>query len=249
MYRKFIGIITALTLAAGYAHAADVRDNILQLVVDSVAVVDINFVTETQTDTVTVVELTEYITDTEDNAISQNVSDNEEAKASQTHASSWAIKPKAGPEGLHFVWGADVGSTIDMSGKEMSSIDINAAFGVGYKWLNFAGIGAGANIVVSNSYRIYPIYAMVRSDFSNLVKFVFLDLRGGIALNYLSRNVRQTGGYVSPSIGFNLATGTTFRSYITVGYTYLYRKDMTVGDDIIPYSPLSMATVRLGVAF
>ena len=164
--------------------------------------------------------------------------------------SSWAPKPKLGPKGVHFAWGAEVGSTIDMSGNEMSSIDINAAFGLSYKWLSFAGIGAGANIMVSNSCHTYPIYAVLRTDFSKLVKVMFIDLRGGIALNYLDENICQTGGYISPSIGFNLASGATFRSYITVGYTYISRKDEVRPDEtILPYKSLSMATVRLGVAF
>lgn len=162
---------------------------------------------------------------------------------------NWVPSPKMGPTGLRFVWGAEFGATVDMSGNEMSSIDFNAAFGLGYKWLSFAGVGAGANIVINNSNRTYPIFALIRTDFSQLVKFLFLDLRGGVALNYLEGNSHQEGLYLSPSIGFNLATGRTFRSYLTLGYTYINRRDYTHHDDLIHLEPLSMASIRLGVAF
>ena len=195
------------------------------------------------------------------NSSSEAANDQEQNIDEELNPTGWHLKPVHGPQELRFVWGADFGSTVDLSGADMSSIDINAAFGVGYKWLSLGGIGAGANIMVSNSSRAYPIYAIFRTDFSKLVKPMFLDLRGGIALIYLSGNeaddgwngnFRQTGGYISPSIGFNLASGRTFRSYITLGYTYVSRKDVTRsgdGDAAIPFKPLNMATVRLGISF
>lgn len=164
-------------------------------------------------------------------------------------AASWVSKPKMGPAGVRFAWGAEFSSTIDMSGHEMSSIDFNVFAGIKYKWLNVAGIGAGANIMVNNSYHTYPVFAIVRTDFSKLVRFLFLDVRGGIALNYLEGNDRQTGGYVSPSLGFNLATGANFRSYITLGYSFYSRKNIIKGEEEVKYPSLSMATVRLGLSF
>ena len=163
--------------------------------------------------------------------------------------SSWAPRPKVGPKGLRFAWGEEFGSTIDLSGHEMSSVDFNASAGISYDWINFAGIGVGANIMVANSSRTYPIYADIRTDFSQFVKLIFLDVRAGVALNYLEDDISQAGAYVSPSVGFNLASGTTFRSYITVGYTYISRKDVVRNDMTYHFTPLSMATVRLGIAF
>lgn len=163
--------------------------------------------------------------------------------------SSWVTKPKWNTTGVHFAWGAEFSSTIDMSGHEMSSIDFNAFAGISCKWISMAGAGVGANIMVSNSCHTYPIFALVRTDFSNLVKFIFVDMRGGVALNYLEDNGRQTGAYLSPSLGFNLATGSNFRSYLTVGYTYISRKDVSRHEKVLHYPSLSMATVRLGLTF
>lgn len=160
----------------------------------------------------------------------------------------WNPRPKLGHDGVRFAWGAEFGSTIDMSGSQMSSIDFTASAGVSYKWLSLGGIGVGADIMVSNSDRVYPIFAVCRTDFSQWVKVLFIDARAGVALNYMGSH-HQSGAYVSPSIGFNLATGATFRSYLTVGYTFISRKGYQRGEEMIHLKSLSMATVRLGVSF
>lgn len=163
--------------------------------------------------------------------------------------SPWSRKHQVDPARVTFAWGAEVGSSIDMSENDMSSVDFNATFGLRYKWINFAGVGAGADIMVSNSCRTYPVFAVFRTDFSSQVNFVFLDVRGGAALNYLPGNVNQTDAYASVSIGFVLSTGKSYRSYITAGYTYIGRKDVEQGERITEYSPLQMASIRLGITF
>lgn len=160
------------------------------------------------------------------------------------------VKPLSpDPARVRFSWGAELASSIDLSGHDMSSIDFNAYFGLRYKWLDFAGIGAGANIMVSNSCRTYPVFAVVRSDFSRFKKIMFLDLRGGLALNYLPENMSQRAPYASLSVGFNLARSSKFRSYILAGYTYIGRKDIVTEQRTHEYPSLSMASIRLGVAF
>lgn len=251
MLRKSVisSLIFAAAMFAPSLCAQTVLPGNIQVIVDSKALVDINITTVSHADTVVVTEVVEPVEIVEVCETAEVLPAQESSRNVSQKPVDWSPRPKFGPDGINFVWGAEVGSTIDMSGSEMSSIDFNAAFGLGYKWLNFAGIGAGAHIMVSNSCRTYPIFALIRSDFSKLVKFLFVDFRAGVALNYLEPSIRQTGVYLSPSLGFNLATGEKFRSYITVGYTYISRKDAMRGDTLYEFKPLSMASVRLGVAF
>lgn len=155
----------------------------------------------------------------------------------------------AGKERVKFAWGAEFGSSIDLSAHDMSSVDFNACFGLRYSWLSFAGVGAGANIMVSNSFRTYPIFAAVRTSFSTRPKVMFLDLRGGLALNYLAHDVTQTGGYGSVGIGFNLAGSRKFQSYLVGSYTFVTRHDVQDSTGYQPYGMLSYAGIRLGVTF
>lgn len=154
------------------------------------------------------------------------------------------------PAGTHFVWGAEAGAGIDMSNNDMSSIDFNASFGLSRGWINMLGVGAGVNMPVSNSCRSYPIFAVFRTDFSRQLRLCFLDVRGGMSLNYLARDQQQTGIYGSVNLGVNLATGSKFRSYVLIGYTFIDRKDLWEDEmTLTMYSPLHLATIRLGVSF
>lgn len=162
---------------------------------------------------------------------------------------SWKHKPRLGADGLRFAWGGEFGSSIDVSGNDMSSIDINLMAGIEYKWFKMAGVGVGADIMVSNSCKSYPIYFVLRTDFSSLNKFLFLDVRGGCSINYFEGKKHQTGLYLSPSIGFNLASGKTFKSYLTVGYTYNGNNNEFDDSETNRHKYLSLATIRLGVSF
>lgn len=148
-----------------------------------------------------------------------------------------------------FAWGAEFGSSVDLSAHDMSSIDFNAGFGVSHGWLSLAGIGAGANIMVSNSCRTYPIFAIFRTGFSNKPGLLFMDLRGGVALNYLTDNLSKTSPYASVGLGFNLARGRTFQSYLVAGYTYNGRGDVETPEIKRHYQPLHYAGIRLGITF
>lgn len=150
---------------------------------------------------------------------------------------------------VRFTWGAEAGSSIDLSANDMSSIDFNAGFGLSYRWIQLAGVGAAAHIMVSNSCRSYPVYAIVRVPFSPRYDLLFADVRAGVSLNYLDHNVSQTRPYAAVGIGINLAKGHTFRSYIFAGYTFMGRSDIIDGEIFRQYHDVHLATVKLGIAF
>lgn len=159
----------------------------------------------------------------------------------------------AGPDESHartkFVWGAEFGSSIDLSAHDMSSIDFNAGFGLSHGWITMAGVGAGAGIMVSNSCRTYPIFAIFRTSFSSRPRLLFMDLRGGVALNYLTDNLSKTSPYLSAGVGFNLAGGRNFQSYLVAGYTYNARGRVETPEIMRDYGPLHYAGIRLGIEF
>lgn len=152
-------------------------------------------------------------------------------------------------ERVHFAWGAEAGSSIDMSGHDMSSIDFNASFGMKWKWIKFLGAGAGANIMVSNSCRSYPIYLAFKSDFTQKPSLLFADLRGGISQNYLTGNYSQTGAYASAAVGVRLSYKKTFMSYLSAGYSFIGREDAEIDNHFTEFPSLHFATFRLGITF
>ncbi|MCM1348671.1 MAG: hypothetical protein NC338_04600 [Firmicutes bacterium] len=149
----------------------------------------------------------------------------------------------------HFVWGAEVGGAIDMTSNNLSSLNLDAYFGYKNSWINALGVGASVNMMVSNSVRAFPVYAMLRTDFSSQKKLLFMDLRGGVAFNNLTYGSSQTSLYLSPGIGINLASSKTFNSYITLSYIYNGLKPFNLGDRHCDVDGLSMACLRLGISF
>lgn len=145
-----------------------------------------------------------------------------------------------------FAWGADIGTAVEMSGHDMSTINLDAYFGFKNTIINLCGAGAGIDMMVSNSCRTFPIYAILRTSFRSKPSLCFMDMRAGIAFNNLSGGTTQRSAYLNPSIGINLATGATYRSYIILGYVYNGLKSF---NDISINGGLSYVNVRIGITF
>lgn len=150
---------------------------------------------------------------------------------------------------LSFKWGAGFNGLVDLTSHNMSAIGIDAEFGMAWKWIRFLGIGAEGDIMVENSNRTFPIFVNFKTDFSNTDRLVFLDLRGGLAINYFYGNENQTEPYVSGGVGITLAEGKTFSSHIILSYTYLGNKNCYLGDYLRSCPGISLVNLRLGVTF
>lgn len=173
--------------------------------------------------------------------------DNEHVAVTSLDDSTTPAKDTTRP--LRFAWGAELNGGIEMSCHDMSTAGLGANFGLEYKWLRFLGVGAEANIMVDNSSRVYPLSVIFRTDFSQRRRLCFLDLRGGVALSYLKNEKQSTQGYGSACIGFTLASGHTFASYLSVGYSYIGRDNCKRHGLTHQCSGMSYATVRLGISF
>ncbi|MCM1338035.1 MAG: hypothetical protein NC187_10230 [Candidatus Amulumruptor caecigallinarius] len=146
-------------------------------------------------------------------------------------------------------WGVDIGSSIDLTTQDMSTLNADAYVGVRTGIMDVVGIGAGAHAMVNNSSATYPVYVVARTSFRRKPSLVFADLRVGMAFNSMFGQSTNTAFYIAPSVGFNLATGRKFRSYLTVGYSFNGVEHRTDPDMMHKIHHLDMATVRIGIAF
>ena len=147
-----------------------------------------------------------------------------------------------------FTWGVEVGSGIDMGGDNMSTLNLAALIGYRTSWINFAGVGLGIDMMMSNSCRSFPIYGMIRSSFAEKPKLFFAEMRAGVALNQATDVPDRTNLFLQPGAGIYLATGKTFASYITLSYTYNAMTFYGEKKDTLVHG-LNMATLSLGVTF
>lgn len=148
-----------------------------------------------------------------------------------------------------FAWGASFGSDIDLTGNDKSDVSIDAYFGIRMPAIQLLGIGAGIDVPVSNSWRSYPVYALLRTNFLRRPSLCFLDARGGLSVNLLEYNQKQTGGYGSIGVGFQLASSSKFTSHLILAYSFFSRKDYMHGDECVKVDDLHMATMRIGISF
>jgi len=159
----------------------------------------------------------------------------------------WGVS--AEPRPLKFAWGADLAASVDMSGHDMSAIGIDAMFGMQWQWVRFFGVGAQADVMVSNSSRTFPLTVNFRTDFSRRERLVFLDVRGGMALSYFDHDRNETNPYVSGGIGVTLAKSKTFSSHVIASYTWLGQKECYIGETLRSCPGISYVSIRLGVMF
>lgn len=148
-----------------------------------------------------------------------------------------------------FSWGAEAGANVDLSGNDMSTIALNLSAGLRWRWIRFFGLGAEADITVSNSNRYFPIYAIFRTNFTNKPSRVFWEVRGGIALQYHENTTNTTGAFLYTGACMLLASGPSFSSYMSLGYTYVQRKSILVDEETLHQPNLSNASLRIGVVF
>lgn len=149
----------------------------------------------------------------------------------------------------YFVWGAEVGGAIDMTSNDMSTLNLDAFFGYKNSWINVLGVGASVNMMVSNSVRCFPVYAMFRTNFTSTPSLLFMDLRSGVVINNLSYGDQQTSFYCAPGLGVNLARGRTFQSYVVLSYVYNGMKSFEKKGEPCRINGLSMACLRIGISF
>ena len=149
-----------------------------------------------------------------------------------------------------FSWGVDAGSAIDMTGHDMSAIDLNAYFGYRGPYVRFAGAGTGIDMMVSQSSTTYPLYAIFRTDFSPTPKLYFIELRGGVAFTKVETAPSQNTPFASLGIGVTLAKGRTFSSHIILSYNYTKLNDYTDPDGAVtPIHDMQAACIRIGINF
>ena len=163
--------------------------------------------------------------------------------------SGFALTSQEKTGSSQFTWGIDLGSSIDMSGEEMTNINFSAQFGLKNSYFRLLGVGSEINIMTGNSSRSIPVYAIIRTSFMPAPKKVFADVRAGVSFNEIYDIKSQTGLYFSPSIAFSLANGKKFKSHLSLGYTLITRSDFNEGETHYKFKDLHFATLRLGISF
>lgn len=151
--------------------------------------------------------------------------------------------------GSHFTWGAEVGTSIDVSGYDTSTFNIDALLGYKSDYFRIAGVGAGIHRALGTGDNFIPVYAVLRTSFSSKPRLFFMSLKAGYSFNTISNS--STFGDVNAALGagINLAISKRFKSHIILAYEFRHFNSKHREKYSLEAEDISLATLTFGVNF
>lgn len=148
-----------------------------------------------------------------------------------------------------FTWGAEIGASIDLSGTENSTIDIDLFAGYRHAMLKCLGVGVGIHPSFQKDQLFVPIYALCRYNILPQNSLLFVEGRAGYSINKLPHNNTQGGFYGSAGLGINLSMSRRFDTHIILAYSYMNIGTYHYEFKRIPAQDSHMVTIRIGISF
>ncbi|MDE5883250.1 MAG: hypothetical protein K2H60_16130 [Muribaculaceae bacterium] len=149
----------------------------------------------------------------------------------------------------HFTWGAEFGASIDLSGYNTSTFNVDAVLGYKNNYFRILGAGVGIHRSLGTGDNFIPVYGLMRTSFSSRPRLFFLSLKVGYSFNTIGDS--PTFGDTNSQIGWgiNLAMSRKFQSHIILAYEFRHfnARHKHVLDD--KANDISLATISFGVNF
>ncbi|MBD5269536.1 MAG: hypothetical protein K2M67_09255 [Muribaculaceae bacterium] len=149
----------------------------------------------------------------------------------------------------HFTWGAEVGSSIDLSGHDMSTFDADVLVGYKNPVIRLAGIGAGIHRAFGNGNNFVPLYAVFRSSFRSKPSLCFFHLKAGYSFNTIGDSPTFGDWVGSIGCGVNLAMSKSFQSHILLAFGFRHFNKRHQSEVKIDVKDVYMAQISFGVNF
>lgn len=148
-----------------------------------------------------------------------------------------------------FIFGGELGTSIDLSGMDMSTFNFDIFMGYRNKWIQTIGIGAGYHKSLGFKDSFIPLYILFRSSFRPKPSLCFFHLKLGYSFNTISDS--PTYGDIACSIGcgFNLIQKRSLQSYILVAYGFRHFTERHLENMPISRANVSLAQITFGVSF
>lgn len=149
----------------------------------------------------------------------------------------------------HFTWGAEFGSSIDMTARNLSTFDVDVNIGYKNAVFKVIGIGAGFHRGISSGINFIPVYLVMRTSFRKKPSLLFLNAQAGYSFNRVP-GYDLHGDLISAlGMGINLTQSRHAKSYIilsAVGRYFNSRHEEQTGIDA---KSIIMARLQIGINF
>ena len=122
----------------------------------------------------------------------------------------------------HFTWGAEAGSSLDLTSHDLSTFDVDVLLGYKDSLIKLAGIGAGIHRSIHTGNNFIPVYGVIRTSFRRKPSLLFMNLQAGYSFNTISDNGTLGDFYGALGVGVNLQQTQRAKSYIILSAAYQY---------------------------
>jgi hypothetical protein len=171
------------------------------------------------------------------------------AKANTTNIGTKTDNLSSSNAYSHFTWGGDAGASIDLSGHDMSTFDIDVMLGYRNKFLTCLGVGSGVHRAFGSDNTMIPVYALIRTSFCSKPSPLFLNIKAGYSFNTLKDAQTHKGANISIGIGFKLINTKKIQSHIILSYGYIHLNKEQRAISSINAAHIDFAQVKFGVSF
>lgn len=143
--------------------------------------------------------------------------------------------------------GIELGSSIDMSSHDQSTIDIDIVTGFRNRALQTLGLGTGIYRSLGSKNTFIPVYVVCNTSFVSRPTLCFMHFKAGYSFNTIGNSPTFGGSSASLGLGFNLSASRNFTSHIILSYGFRHfnsRKNNPLQTD-----NLSLAQLSFGLLF
>ncbi len=149
----------------------------------------------------------------------------------------------------HFTWGAEAGTSIDLTAHDMSTFDVDVLLGYKNSFLNMAGVGVGIHRTIHTGDNFIPIYATLRSSFRPGRSLMFMNMRFGYSFNTIGDSPTFGDFNAAIGVGFNLSQSRRARTYILLNLAYRHFNERNKNMISLDTSYVYIAQLLFGVNF
>lgn len=150
----------------------------------------------------------------------------------------------------HFTWGAEAGASLDLTGHDMSTFDVDVLLGYKNSYIRLLGIGAGIHRTVQGGNNFIPLYATIQTSFRKKPSLFFMNAKIGYSFNTINDSPTFGDLVSSIGVGINLSRSRLAKTYVlfSIGHRYFNSRHIDMVDKLDRHY-IYIAQLCLGISF
>lgn len=149
----------------------------------------------------------------------------------------------------HLTWGAEVGSSVDLTGNDLTTFDAHLNCGYTNSLFRIIGVGLGVQRSVSNANTFIPFYGVISTSFRTKPSNFFFNLKAGYSFNTVNSGRNKGGFLCSTGLGMMLKRSRLVSAYIMLAYSFYHLDRTVVSEQQLDINHVDFAQIIFGVSF